>query len=73
MKKKINYRKELVTENKERVSVGTYDDETDIYIRLIDNDRECAIVPLTLNEAQRVKEYLEEAITTNIMNWEELK
>lgn len=68
---KLNYRKELLTENDEQVSVGTYDNERDIYIRLIDNDADCAIVTLTLKEAQRVKRYLEDAITTNIINLEE--
>lgn len=68
---KINYRKDLLTENDEYVSVATYDNDSDIYIRLIDNDEDCAIVTLTLKEAQRVKRYLEDAITTSIMNWEE--
>lgn len=68
---KINYRKDLTTEQDEQVRVATYDDDSDIYLRLIDNDKDCAIVALTLKEAQRVKRYLEEAITTNIMNWEE--
>lgn len=70
---KINYRKALTTENDEYVSVATYDNDSDIYIRLIDNDEDCAIVALTLKEAQRVKRYLEEAITTNIINWEDEK
>lgn len=68
---KINYRKELRTEIDEQVIIATYDNDSDIYIRLIDNDSDCAIVQLTLKEAQRVKRYLEDAITTNIMNWEE--
>ena len=68
---KINYRKELLTENDEQVRVATYDDDSDIYLRLIDNDSDCAIVQLTLKEAQRVKRYLEDAITTNIINWED--
>ena len=68
---KINYRKDLTTENDEQVRVATYEDDNDVYIRLIDNDDDCAIVQLTLKEAQRVKRYLEDAITTNIMNWEE--
>ena len=68
---KINYRKDLTTENDEQVRVATYDDDSDIYLRLIDNDSDCAIVTLTLKEAQRVKRYLEDAITTNIINWEE--
>ena len=68
---KINYRKELTTENDEQVIIATYEDDNDVYIRLIDNDDDCAIVQLTLKEAQRVKRYLEDAITTNIMNWEE--
>lgn len=68
---KSKYRKDLTTENDEQVRVATYDNDTDIYIRLIDNDNDCAIVTLTLKEAQRVKRYLEDAITTNIMSWEE--
>lgn len=68
---KINYRKDLTTENDEKVRVATYDDDSDIYLRLIDNDNDCAIVQLTLKEAQRVKRYLEDAITTNIINKEE--
>ena len=68
---KLNYRKDLTTENDEQVRVATYDDDNDIYLRLIDNDSDCAIVQLTLKEAQRVKRYLEDAITTNIINWEE--
>ena len=68
---KINYRKDLTTEQDEQVRVAAYDDDSDIYLRLIDNDSDCAIVTLTLKEAQRVKRYLEDAITTNIINWEE--
>lgn len=68
---KLNYRKELITENDEKVSVATYDNDSDIYIILIDDEDDCAIVNLNLKEAQRVKRYLEDAITTNIMNWEE--
>lgn len=68
---KLNYRKELLTETKEHVSVATYDNDKIIYIRLIDGEQDCAIVNLTLKEAQRLKRYLEDAITTNIMNWEE--
>lgn len=68
---KINYRKDLKTENDEQVHVATYEDDSDIYLRLIDNDNDCAIVQLTLKEAQRVKRYLEDAITTNIINWGE--
>lgn len=68
---KINYRKELRTETDEQVLVATYDDDKDIYIRLIDDEDECAVVTLPLKEAQRVKRYLEDAITTNIINWEE--
>ena len=68
---KLNYRKDLLTENGEQVRVATYDNDSDVYLRLIDNDSDCAIVQLTLKEAQRVKRYLEDAITTNIMNWEE--
>lgn len=68
---KPNYRTELRTETDEQVRIATYDNDSDIYIRLIDNDDDCAIVALTLKEAQRVKRYLEDAITTNSMNWEE--
>ena len=68
---KLNYTKDLTTETNEQVCVGTYDNNRYIYIRLIDNDGDCAIVALTLKEAQRVKRYLEDAITTNIINWEE--
>lgn len=68
---KINYRKDLTTENDEQVRIATYEDDSDIYLRLIDNDAECAIVTLTLKETQRVKRYLEDAITTNIINLED--
>lgn len=68
---KSKYRKELRTEIDEQVIISTYEYDNDIYIRLIDNDDDCAIVALTLKEAQRVKRYLEDAITTNSMNWEE--
>ena len=73
MKKKINYTKELTTVIDEQVRVSTGDDDRFIYIRVIDNDGENAIVALTLKEAQRVKRYLEDAITTNVINWEEEK
>ena len=68
---KLNYRKALTTAIDEKVHVSTGDDDRYIYITLIDNDEENAIVTLTLKEAQRVKRYLEDAITTNIINWEE--
>lgn len=68
---KLNYTKYLITESKEKVRVATYDNDNNIYITLIDDEEDCAIVNLTLKEAQRVKRYLEDAITTNIMNWEE--
>ena len=68
---KLNYRKYLTTETNEQVYVGTYDNNSDIYIGLIDDGEGCAIVTLTRKEAQRVKRYLEDAITTNIINWEE--
>lgn len=68
---KLNYRKALTTENDEKVSVATYDNSSAIYITLIDDEDDCAIVNLTLKEAQCVKRYLEDAITTHIMNWEE--
>lgn len=68
---KMNYIKALTTENNEKVGVGTYDNRRDIYITLIDDENDCAIVNLTLKEAQRLKRYLEDAITTNIINWEE--
>lgn len=68
---KINYTKELKTEDNEHVHVSTHANDRYIYIRLLDTDADCAIVQLTLKEAQRVKRYLEDAITTNIINWEE--
>lgn len=70
--KKLNYTKDLITETEkdEQVHVATYDDERYIYITSI-NIEDAAMVTLTLKEAQRLKHYLEEAITTNIMNWEE--
>ena len=68
---KLNYRKDLLTENGDQVSVGTYDSDSDIYIRLLYDEGDYTIVTLTLKEAQRVKRYLEDAITTNIINWEE--
>lgn len=68
---KLNYVKTLTTENDEKMGVATYNNRRDIYITLIDYEKDCAIVNLTLKEAQRVKRYLEDAITTNIMNWEE--
>ena len=43
---KINYRKELTTEQDEQVRVATYTNDNDIYLRLIDNDSDCAIVTL---------------------------
>lgn len=68
---KMNYEKDLFTETDERVRISTYETNSDIYIGLIDDEEDCAIVTLTLKEAQRVKRYLEDAITMNIMNWEE--
>jgi hypothetical protein len=68
---KLNYTKELITETDEQVRVATHDNDRDIYIRLIDDEDDWASVTLTLKEAQRVKRYLEDAITTNIINWEE--
>ena len=68
---KLTYIKALTTENDEKVSVATHDDHSDIYIGLIDDEEDCAIVTLTLKEAQRLKRNLEEAITTHIINWEE--
>ena len=68
---KANYRKVLRTEIDEKVIITTYDNDSDIYLRLIDNDDDCAIVQLTMKEVQRVQRYLEDAITTNSMNWEE--
>lgn len=66
---KMNYTKELTTVIDEQVRVSTGDDDS-IIITLVDYEY-CAVVTLTLKEAQRVKRYLEDAITTNIMNWEE--
>lgn len=68
---KLHYKKDLFTETDERVIVSTYETNSDIYLGLIDDEGEYAVVTLTLKEAQRVKRYLEDAITTNIMNWEE--
>ena len=68
---KLNYTKELITVIDEKVQVSTHANDRYIYLRLLDNDGDCAIVTLTLKEAQRVKRYLEDAITTNIINWEE--
>lgn len=68
---KLNYEKELTTVNDEQVRVSTYDNNRYIYIRLIDYYSDFADITLTLKEAQRVKRYLNEAIKTNIMNWEE--
>ena len=68
---KLNYTKALTTAIDEKVLVSTHANNRYIYIRLVDNDGDCAIVTLTLKEAQRVKRYLEDAITTNIINWEE--
>ena len=68
---KFNYEKYLSTKNDERVRVATYDNYNSIFITLIDDEEDCAIVALTLKEAQRLKRYLEDAITTNIINWEE--
>lgn len=68
---KLNYEKYLTTESDERVRVATYDNYNIIFITLIDDEEDCAIVTLTLKEAQRVKRYLEDAITTNIINWED--
>nr|DAZ56082.1 MAG TPA: hypothetical protein [Caudoviricetes sp.] len=68
---KLNYKKGLITETNEQVGVGTYANNSDIYLGLIDDEEDCAIVTLTLKEAQRVKRYLEDAITTHIINWEE--
>lgn len=71
---KLDYTKELIpeTEEDEQVLVATYDNEPYIYITVMDIE-EAATVTLTLKEAQRLKRYLEEAITTNIINWEGAK
>ena len=68
---KLNYRKEIITETDEQVRISTDADDRYIYITVIDNYEDCAVLTLTLKEAQRVKRYLAEAITTNKMNWEE--
>lgn len=68
---KLNYEKELLTETNEKVRIGTFDNDNSIFITLIDDEDDFAIVTLTLKEAQRVKRYLEDAITTHIINWEE--
>lgn len=67
---KLNYQKELLTESDEQISLETYDNDNNIYIRL-DDKQAYAIAQLTRKEAQRLKRYLEDAITTNIINWEE--
>ena len=68
---KLNYTKELTTVIDAKVRVSTGDDDRYIYIRVINNYGDNADITLTLKEAQRVKRYLEDAITTNIINWEE--
>nr|DAS03789.1 MAG TPA: hypothetical protein [Caudoviricetes sp.] len=68
---KIEYTKEITTIIDEKVRISTGDDDRYIYIRVIDNYEDNAFVTLTLKEAQRVKRYLEDAITTNIINWED--
>ena len=67
---KLNYQKELLTESDEQISLETYDNDNNIYIRS-DDKQGYAIAQLTRQEAQRLKRYLEDAITTNIINWEE--
>ena len=67
---KLSYAKDLMTKHYEQVRISTYAN-SDIYIRLIDDENDWASVTLTLKEAQRVKRYLEEAIATNIINLEE--
>lgn len=54
---KLNYENEVLTENNEKVLVSTYETNSDIYLGLIDDEEDCAIVTLTLKEAQRVKRY----------------
>lgn len=68
---KIEYTKEITTIIDEKVRISTGDDDRYIYIRVIDNYEDNAFLTLTLKEAQRVKRYLEDAITTNIINWED--
>lgn len=65
---KSKYRKELRTEIDEQVCVSKH--HNTICLTLIDYE-DCASVHLTLKEAHSVNRYLEDAITTNIMNWEE--
>lgn len=67
---KLNYQKDLLTESDEQISLETYDNDNNIYIRL-DDKQGYGIAQLTPKEAQRLKRYLEDAITTNIINWEE--
>lgn len=67
---KSTYHKELTTENDELVRVSTYEKDSEIYIGVMDEGG-YSLVTLTLKEAQRVKRYLEDAITTNIINWGE--
>ncbi len=68
---KLNYTKELTTISDEKVRISADDNNRYIYIRVIDNYEDNAVAALTLKEAQRVKRYLEDAITTHIINWEE--
>lgn len=67
---KSTYHKELTTENDELVRVSTYEKDSEIYIGLMEEGGS-SLVTLNLKEAQRVKRYLEDAITTNTMNWGE--
>ena len=69
---KLSYTKELITEANEQVYISAYNN-WDIYMRLIDDEGDWSSVTLTLKEAQRVKRYLEDAITTHIINLEEEK
>nr|DAR45614.1 MAG TPA: hypothetical protein [Caudoviricetes sp.] len=68
---KLNYTRQLTTIIDEKVRVSTYANDRYIYIRVIDYYEDNTVIALTLKEAQRVKRCLEDAITTNIMNWEE--
>ena len=51
---KLNYQKELLTESDEQISLETYDNDNNIYIRL-DDKQGYAIAQLTRKEAQRLK------------------
>lgn len=67
---KLRYKQGLLNEYQEIIKVQTTP-EGDILMITEDIDKDMTIVELTLKEAQRVKRYLEDAITITIMNKEE--